>query len=151
MSSVHLLMLFCCCGLCFPHSYNLLTGIISFLCFLRRGLPRWVLLYHLLRDGLVDGYCLSLFLSWNGSASLLVDSLPGFVHMERHLSLSVSLSSVQALLAFVVSIEVSVIVMSVYWSRVPGFLWQHIVLGINDCSFVLVSGPGTTLFLSVDI
>lgn len=39
----------------------------------------------------------------------------------------------------------------VYWSRVPGFWWGHIVLAINDCIFVLLSGPGLILFPSIDI
>ena len=74
----------------------------------------------LCKAGLVDRYCLNLVLSWNilFSPSMLIESFAGYSSLGWHLcSLRVCMTSVQAFLAFIVSVEkpgVSLIGLTLY-------------------------------------
>ena len=68
----------------------------------------------LCRAGLVDRYCLNLVLSWNilVSPSMLIESFAGYSSLGWHLfSLRVCMTSDQAALAFIVSVEKSGIIL----------------------------------------
>ena len=68
----------------------------------------------LCRAGLVDRYCLNLVLSWNilVSPSMLIESFAGYSSLGWHLcSLRVCMTSDQALLAFIVSVEKSGVIL----------------------------------------
>ena len=62
----------------------------------------------------MERYCVNLILSWNTlvSPSMVIQSLPGCSSLGWHLcSLSVCITSVQALLAFIVSGEKSGVIL----------------------------------------
>jgi hypothetical protein len=64
--------------------------------------------------GLVDRYCSSLVLSWNifVSSSMLIESLAGYNSLDFHLcSLRVCMTSDQAFLVFIVSVEKSGVIL----------------------------------------
>ena len=66
------------------------------------------------RAGFVDRYCLNLVLSWNVlfTPSMLIESFAGYISLGWHpWSLSVCITSVQDLLAFIVSIEKSGVIL----------------------------------------
>ena len=66
------------------------------------------------RAGLVVRYCLKLVLSWNisVSSSMLIKSFAGYSSLSWHLcSLRVCMTSDQALLAFIVSVEKSGVIL----------------------------------------
>ena len=62
----------------------------------------------------MERYCVNLVLSWNTlvSLSMVIESLAGYISLGWHLcSLSVCITSVQALLAFIVSGERSGVIL----------------------------------------
>ena len=68
----------------------------------------------LCKAGLVDKYCLNLVLSWNilFSPSMLIESFASYSSLGWHLcSLSVCMTSEQAVLAFIVSVEKSGVIL----------------------------------------
>ena len=71
-------------------------------------------LYYPLKAVIVERYCVNLVLSWNTlvSLSMVIQSFAGYRSLDWHLcSLSVSITSVQDLLAFIVSGEKSSVIL----------------------------------------
>ena len=100
-------MLFLClCGF-------LILGLLKkdyFLAFPRVIFPPCFPSIILCRAGFVDRYCVNLVLSWNilFSPSMIIESFAGYSSLGWHLySLRVCMTSDQALLTFIVSVEKS--------------------------------------------
>jgi len=89
----------------------------SYSCFLYSIVSLLVLefsIYYSFRAGFIERYCINLVLSWNilVSPSILIKSFAGYSNLGWHLcSLRVCMTSVQDLLAFIVSGEKSGVIL----------------------------------------
>jgi hypothetical protein len=98
-----------------PFSFRFVERLLS--CFFKGVVSFLIWSFHFIilgRAGFMERYCVSLVLSWNTlvSPSMVIESLAGYSSLGWHLcSLRVCMTSVQDLLAFIVSGEKSGVIL----------------------------------------